>query len=298
MKKGVLLLAYGSPESLDDLEAYYTDIRGGRKPSPPALEELANRYKKIGGKSPLLEVTQAQARALQNALGDAYRVYIGMRHWKPFISQTVNEMVRDGIQKATAIVLAPHYSRLSVGQYIEHTRTALKSAVHPIDFHYVESWHRHPFFIDALKVKISAALSQFSAREKEELIVLFTAHSLPERILQWNDPYPEQLMQTGSILAEQLSLKRWRLAYQSAGRTPEPWLGPDLLQVLETLSKEGTNATLVCPIGFIADHLEILYDLDIDAKSKADRLGIHLERTESLNTSPLLIRTFADLCLV
>ncbi len=295
MKKGILLLSYGSPETLDDVAPYYTDIRGGRKPSDQALEELTERYRKIGGKSPLLEITQAQAAALRNLLGNQYAVYVGMKHWKPYIRQAVDQMATDNIKQAVALVLAPHYSQLSVGQYVESVEKVLETNSYSIQFQYVKSWHTHPLFIQLLKGKITAALNKFDPQEKEQCVVLFTAHSLPERILEWNDPYPAQLMETSAVVARDLALKRWQFAYQSAGRTSESWLGPDLLRSVEDLAKDRIPAILVCPIGFIADHLEVLYDIDIQAKSKARTLHVHLERTESLNSSPLLVQAFAEI---
>ena len=295
---GVLLMAYGSPETLDEVEAYYTQIRGGRKPSPKAVETLKARYRRIGGRSPLRQITCAQARQLERILNDdadgvQYRVYVGMRHWRPYIHEVIAQMAADGIERAVGLALAPHYSRLSVGAYIKAAEEALRE--HPLHIRFVESWHLQPLLIDAWAARVCRGLERFSPEERERLIVVFTAHSLPERILQWDDPYPRQLRETCGAVAERVGLgpKEWCLAYQSAGHTLEPWLGPDVLDVLEELAAQGTRAVLVCPIGFVADHLEVLYDIDVECRKKARQLGLHLERVDSLNDDPQFIRALA-----
>lgn len=295
---GVLLMAYGSPETLDDVEAYYTHIRGGR-PSSEAVEALKERYRRIGGRSPLLEISQAQAQALDRALNaeadDArYRVYAGMKHWRPYISDAIAEMTADEIQRAVGLALAPHYSRLSVGAYIEAAQEALKE--HRMRVRFVESWHLQPFFLEAWATRLRRGLERFSLEERERLVVVFTAHSLPERILQWDDPYPKQLRETCEAVARRaagLKPEKWRFAYQSAGHTPEPWLGPDVLEVLSELTAQGTRAVLVCPIGFVADHLEVLYDIDVECRERAQQLGLHLERTDLPNDDLTFIRALA-----
>lgn len=291
---GVLLMAYGSPETLDDIEAYYTHIRGGKKPSSEAIEELKERYRRIGGCSPLVKITHAQARALEEILNTAnanYRVYTGMRHWRPFIHETVKQMLADGIQKAVGLALAPHYSCMSVGAYIEAAQRALREIQGSIQMRFVESWHLHPLFLKALSEHVRLGLERFSPQERKHLMVIFTAHSLPERILHLNDPYPRQLRETCEAIAQALKLERWRFAYQSASHTPEPWLGPNLLDVLEDLNED--RAVLICPIGFVADHLEVLYDIDVECRKRAEQLGLHLERTDSLNDDPTFIRALA-----
>lgn len=297
--KGVLLMAYGSPETLDDVEEYFTHIRGGRKPSPEAVEELKERYRCIGGRSPLMEITQAQARALEQVLNadpdGTYRVYVGMKHWQPFIHETIERMAADGIERAAAIALAPHYSRMSVGAYIEAAQEALKA--HPLNVRFVESWHLQPTFIEAWTSRVRDALEKFGPEERDEVVVVFTAHSLPERILQWDDPYPRQLRETCEAVAGRVGLpnSRWKFAYQSASHTNEPWLGPDVLDVLDELAHQGAKSVLVCPIGFVADHLEVLYDIDVECREQAEELGLHLERTESLNDDPLFVRALAEI---
>lgn len=297
--RGVLLMAYGSPEALDDLEAYFTHIRGGRKPSSEAIEELKERYRRIGGRSPLGEITRAQAHALERMLNadssEKYRVYIGMKHWRPFIHEAIEQMAADGIERAVGLALAPHYSRMSVGAYIEAAREALKE--HPMEMRFVGSWHLQPSFLEAWASRIHEALERFRPEERDGVVVVFTAHGLPERILQWDDPYPRQLRETCEALAQRLRLPapRWRLAYQSAGHTCEPWLGPDMLDALDELAHQGVKSVLVCPIGSVADHLEILYGIDVECRERAERLGLHLERPESLNDDPLFIQALAEI---
>jgi ferrochelatase len=290
---GVLLMAYGSPETLDDVETYYTHIRGGRKPSPETVEELKERYRRIGGCSPLKQITCAQARRLEQILNDdadrvQYRVYVGMRHWRPYIREVIAQMAADGIQQAVGLALAPHYSCLSVGMYIKAAEEALQE--HPMRIRFVESWHLQPLLIDAWAARVRRGLERFSPEEQEQLTVVFTAHSLPKRIRQWDDPYPKQLHETCEAIASQVGLLRWRFAYQSTSHTPEPWLRPDVLDVLDELASQGTRAVLVCHIGFVADHLEVLYDIDVECRERAERLGLHLERTESLNDDPTFIQ--------
>lgn len=299
--KGVLLMAYGSPETLDDVEEYFTHIRGGRRPSPEAVEELRGRYRRIGGRSPLMEITQAQARALEQVLhadsdeDGTYRVYVGMKHWRPFLPEVIERMAQEGIERAVGLALAPHYSRMSVGAYIEAAQEALQA--HPILMRFVESWHLQPTFLEAWAARVRDALGRFGPEGREEAVVVFTAHSLPERILQWDDPYPRQLRETCQAIAQNVRLPgpRWRLAYQSASSTGEPWLGPDVLDVLDELARQGVKGVLVCPIGFVADHLEVLYDLDVECRERAEELGLRLERTESLNDDPLFIRALAEI---
>ena len=287
-------MAYGSPEMTDDIEAYYTDIRRGNPPTPSQLEELISRYNAIGG-SPLFRITIQQAENLQEELGTGYQVYIGMRHWKPWIIDAVEKMKQDGIERAIGIVMAPHYSFMSIEKYIGKVEEARDQLEYGLDIQFIKSWHNQPLFIEALQHKISKARKLFSDEEKGKLKVIFSAHSLPERILEQNDPYQDQLLETSRLVAEKCGITHWTFAYQSAGRTPEKWLGPDLLTVMNTVHSEGNDTVLVCPVGFVADHLEVLYDIDIEAQEKAKKTGMHLERTESLNADPLLAKMFAKL---
>ncbi|WP_213412955.1 ferrochelatase [Xylanibacillus composti] len=296
---GVLVMSYGTPESLDQIEPYYTHIRRGSPPSPEQLQELTDRYKAIvGGVFPLRENTNRQVQALEETLNasasDSVRFvcYQGLKHAAPFIEDGVKQMAADGIQRAVGIVLAPHYSVMSVGGYIKRAKEEAERA--GIELSCVQSYHLHPLLIEALAKRVEHALERFHSEDRNRVKVLFTAHSLPERILEMGDPYPEQLLATSRAVAERTQVSNWEFAWQSAGRTSVPWLGPDILDVLEKLHTEQVRAVLVCPVGFVSDHLEVLYDLDIEAKQTAKRLDMHLERTESLNTDPLYMQVLAD----
>ena len=295
---GVLLMAYGSPDSLDDVEAYYTHIRGGRRPAPEQVEALKERYRRIGGRSPLLEITKAQAWALKERLnadisGAPLRVYVGMKHWRPLIEEVIEQIAADGIQRVVTLALAPHYSRMSIGGYIQAVKEAQKKLATQLDITFVESWNAHPLFLRAVAEKVKEALQRFPDSIREQVPVIFTAHSLPKRILHENDPYPRELQETCEALVNTLHLTHWRFAYQSAGHTPEPWLGPDVKDVLIKFFEEGHRHLLVCPVGFVADHLEVLYDIDIECQELAKSKGIELKRTESLNASPTFIEALA-----
>jgi ferrochelatase len=293
---GVLLMAYGSPNSLDEVEAYYTDVRGGRPPTPQLLAELQERYRRVGGRTPLLDISRAQADGLQ-ALLDAeepgrFRVYLGMKHWHPYLAEAVERMRADGIREAVAVALAPHYSRMSIGGYISRVEEAQAGQAEPIRFSYVESWHDEPRFWQALVTQVREALDQkFTPEERGRVFVVFTAHSLPQRIREWDDPYERELRATAAGVAGLLGLgtDRWDFAFQSAGRTPEPWLGPEILGKIRELAERGERSILICPVGFIADHLEILYDIDIEAQDLARELGVHVERIAMLNDRPALV---------
>ena len=294
---GVLVMAYGTPDGPDDILPYYTDIRRGRPPSPELLEELKARYHAIGLYGRLTRITQAQAAGIDRLLnvvevgrmGPRYKAYVGMKHWKPRIADAVAAMVGDGIRRAVAVVMVPQGGRMSVGSYFEILDQALAGLPEPIQVMRVKDWHQEPDFLAALAERVEGALTSFPESPRETLDVVFTAHSLPERILTWNDPYPTHLREIGEAVAARARLGKVHFAYQSAGRTQDPWLGPDIRDVVRRLASEGARSVLVCPAGFVADHLEILYDLDIDLRRLADRLGVHLERTESLNDHPLLL---------
>ena len=297
---GVLLMAYGSPSRPEEVAPYYTHIRGGRPPSAELLEELQGRYAAIGGRSPLPEITERQASALErrlNAGGGSWRVYVGMRHWQPWIADAVRQMADDGIRRAVGLALAPHDSRMSAGAYIEAAERALE-ALEPErrpSVRYVRSWATHPLLADALARRLQAVLETVGG----EPVVLFTAHSLPERILSWDDPYPREVEATCRAIVERVGLEpgRWRIAYQSQGRTAEPWLGPTLESALQECAQSGARHVVVCPVGFVADHLEVLYDIDIEARALADTLGLRLERTPSLNDAPDFIEALADIVM-
>lgn len=296
----VLLMAYGSPNSENEVEEYLTDIRRGHRPGPEAVERLKERYRKIGGRSPLLDITIAQASALEKVLnseGVKARVYVGMKHWHPYIGEVVPRIAADGLSRIIGIVLAPHYSQISIGGYRQALDKAL-GASHQSQVDFVESWYDYPLFHRAVAERVTESLEHFPVSTGKKVEVLFTAHSLPERIIEQNDPYPKQLHDSCRAVADLLEIDHWSFAYQSAGQTGEKWLGPDILEALEKLSsrvKESGRNVLVVPIGFVADHLEILYDIDVEAQLFASAHGLNLKRTQSLNTNPTFIAALADL---
>lgn len=302
MKKGVLVMAYGTPASLDEVEAYYTDIRGGRTPSRELIDELTARYRAIGGRSPLLEITRAQAAGIQERLG-GIDSYVGQKHAAPSIPDAVRAMAADGVEEAVGLVLAPHYSDMSVGDYERRARATALEANWKGTFHMIPSWHVEPGFIDLLASRVQAAFASISEPIRPQTVVVFTAHSLPTTIVEAGDPYPEQLRATAQHVAIAAGLQNWQIGWQSAGRTSVPWLGPDLLEVMVDLAATGTPAIVVCPCGFVADHLEVLYDVDIEAAGLAMDLDIEMTRTASPNDDPAFLdvlasivdRAFADL---
>ena len=274
---GIIIMAYGTPAGPEQIEAYYTHIRHGRKPSPEQLADLQYRYQSIGGVSPLIKHTHDQINGIQAAL-DAispghFHTMLGMKHCAPFIEESVQALAQCGVQHIIGLVLAPHYSSMSVGEYIHRARSATPPT---IPFSAIESWHLAPGYLTYLKdqvLQVKARLLHEKGISEEKLEVIFTAHSLPTRILQMGDPYPAQLQETAQAVAEAANLQRWSIAWQSAGRTAEPWLGPSILEVLQDLPSRGVEGVVVCPAGFISDHLEILYDLDIEASQLARSLG-------------------------
>jgi protoporphyrin/coproporphyrin ferrochelatase len=286
-------MAYGTPRDLDDIEAYYTDIRHGRPPSPEALEELTARYRAIGGRSPLFEITKAQARGIGQQL-NGVPVYIGLKHSTPSIPDAVKQMAGDGVERAVGLVLAPHYSSMSIGDYARRAAAAAEEIGWSGKLEVIESWHLASGYIDLLVDRVHSAQKQLSREAREWSTVVFTAHSLPESVLQSGDPYAEQLAETASAVAGRGRIDRWRIGWQSAGRTSDPWIGPDILEVVEDLASHGERGVVVCPCGFVADHLEVLYDIDIEAKALADKLGIELVRTASPNDDSLFISVLAD----
>ena len=285
--KGVLLLAHGTPDRLDEMPEYLRRVRGGREPSAELIEEMRHNYAAIGGRSPLTDITRAQAAALQRALGDGTPVFVGMRNWRPFVDEALREAASAGVDDLVALPLAPQYSSLSVGKY----RGAVEqSRPEGMRVRFVESWHDHPGLLDAFAEKLRAARTPAAGDE-----VVFTAHSLPERVVREGDPYAGQVAATARGVAERAGLARYRQAYQSAGRTAEPWLGPSLETALAELADQGARRVLVAPIGFVCDHTEILFDIDVQARAFARARGITLARTESLNDSPVVIRALVEL---
>ncbi len=287
-------MAYGGPNSLEDVEPYLMDVRGYRPTSPEIIHEVRERYREIGGRSPIRERSEAQAAALQTALdagGLGFSVYVGMRHWKPFIKDTLADMSAAGIERAVGLVMAPHYSRLSIGAYYKRLQEAGSS----IQVAPVESWNLLPGYLEALAANVRAALERFPADERAGVPVIFSAHSLPERILTWGDPYPAQLRATVAALAELLPGREYTFAFQSAAISNEPWLGPDAGSLIAKYAAEGRKNILLAPIGFVCEHVEVLYDVDVVFKKQAAALGVRLERIEMLNTAPQMIAGLAGL---
>lgn len=295
---GVLIMAYGTPYTPEEILPYYTHIRRGKPPTPELLEELTSRYQAIGGLSQLNRITGEQAegtfRALQqfDAAFD-YRLYVANKHWRPWIPDTIQQMGRDGIKRAVALVLAPQGSKMSSGAYFDQVEKANAELAHPIAFANVFSWHMEPGFIAAEVEKMEEALTRFPDLPRDQIAVIFSCHSLPQRILEWGDPYPTHLREIGAAVAGRLGLTNVHYAYQSAGRTPEPWLGPDIREKVAEMAATGQKHFVISSVGFISDHLEVLFDLDIEMQQTARELGVSFVRTGMLNDHPLLLRALA-----
>jgi ferrochelatase len=294
---GVLVMAYGAPASLDEIAGYLADIRHGRPTPSTVLEEITGNYRAIGGRSPLLEVTRRQVDALAAMLGNGYRCYLGMRHWSPWIEDVVGEMADDGIDRAVSLVLAPHFSALSVARYQQKIADGLELYRARTGFDHVPSYHDAPGLIEAFAARVEEGLGRWPDAGRGKVHVVFTAHSLPERVLASGDPYEEQCLETARLVADQAGLagRRWSWAYQSAGRTPEPWAGPDLGEHLVSLAEQGVRDVVVVPVGFVSDHVEILFDIDVRAAAIARGHGMRLERPPALNDDPVFIDTLAGL---
>lgn len=297
----ILLMAMGGPDSLESVEPFLLDVRGGRPTPPELVEEIRERYRATGGKSPAIGITQDVAKKLEQRLNDAggeqYRVYVGLRHWHPFIKETYAELLGDEPEHIIGLCLAPQQSSLSTGAYrkkVEEARSALHS-ICPVS--YVGSWHRHPGLIAAIVENIHQALLKFPAGVRATVPVLFTAHSLPERIVAMNDPYPDEVKGTVEAVTEQLDDRPTFFAYQSQSRSGEAWLGPTVESVVEKLAQDGRRHVLVAPIGFLCDHVETLYDIDIELKHFAAGRGLQLERITMLNDSAALIETLTSVLL-
>ncbi|MFZ9817650.1 MAG: ferrochelatase [Ilumatobacteraceae bacterium] len=294
-KIGVLLMAYGTPRSQEEILPYYTDIRRGRAPTPELLAELTARYDAIGGISPLAQRTESQRDELQRQLDaiepNRYSVRLGLKHAHPMIEEAVADFARDGFTYLVALVLAPHYSSYSIGQYVGRAREA--ATPHGITVSGIDSWATEPAFVDFLARDMKARLDSMPSDTR----VLFTAHSLPQRIIDGGDPYPTELRATAEAVAARVGLRegdQWSIAWQSAGRTPEPWIGPDILAVIdECADARTTSAVLVSACGFVADHLEVLYDLDIEAKAHAAQRGLAFDRTACVNDDTEVLRALA-----
>lgn len=299
-RTAVLLMAYGTPRTKEEILPYYTDIRRGRPPTDEQLNDLTSRYDAIGGLSPLKQLTEAQQAALQSALDrrapGEYTVFLGLKHATPFIEEAVEHIAVEGFSSIVALVLAPHYSSFSIGQYVDRATRAAEP--HGITVRAVTSWATEPAFVSFLADDMKRKLAAMPERTK----VLFTAHSLPQRIIDAGDPYPDELRSTAEAVAEKVGLARWSqwsIAWQSAGRTPEPWIGPDILAVIDEVAAtrstdEPVDGVLVCACGFVADHLEVLFDLDIEAAQHAYARGLAFARTACVNDNEQVIAALAE----
>jgi len=291
MTTGVLLMAHGTPASAAEIEPFYTRIRRGRPPEPAQLAELEGRYRAIGGVSPLAERTRAQVGAVRAALEQRapgrYVVGFGAKHTDPLIEDAAAALASGGLERVLGLVLTPHGSSMGSQEYLDRAAAALATT----RFVPIDPWYGEPGFVTLLAARVAVALDARPGR----CAVVFTAHSLPERVREAGDTYPEQVAESARLVADAARLSRWGVAWQSAGRTPEPWLGPDVRDEVRRLAVEGgTDGIIVCPIGFVADHLEVLYDLDVEVAAVASECGIGFARTASLNDDPAFVSVLAD----
>lgn len=299
---GLLVMAYGTPYKEEDIERYYTHIRHGRRPSDEMLEDLKGRYEAIGGLSPLAETTNNQAKALQNHLNEIqdeieFKLYIGLKHIEPFIEDAVKQMHDDGIEEALSIVLAPHFSTFSIQSYNGRAKEEAEK-LGGLTIKSVESWYKEPKFIQYWVEKVKATFEGMPEEEKNAAALIVSAHSLPEKILELGDPYPNQLKETAELIAQGAGVSNYYLGWQSAGNTPEPWLGPDVQDLTRELYEEHHfKAFVYTPVGFVAEHLEVLYDNDYECKVITEELGVSYYRPEMPNTDPVFIDAMATVLL-
>jgi protoporphyrin/coproporphyrin ferrochelatase len=301
-KMGLLMMAYGTPNKLEDLERYYTHIRHGRKPTPEMIEDLRNRYEAIGGISPLAKITLEQGKKLEEYLNQVqdefeFKMYLGLKHIEPFIEDAVKQMNEDGIEEAVSLVLAPHFSTFSVKSYNGRASDEAENLGGP-KITAIESWYNEPKFISYWANKLKQIYQQMPVEEKDHAMLIVSAHSLPEKILQFGDPYPNQLQETADLIAEQAGIEKYAIGWQSAGNTPEPWLGPDVQDLTRSLAKEYQyKAFVYAPVGFVSDHLEVLYDNDYECKAVTDEIGASYYRPEMPNAQDEFIDILSTVIL-
>lgn len=294
---GVLVMAHGTPASLDELESFVTELRHGRPADPELLAELARRYESIGGTSPLAQRTRWHAESLARALDETdpgrFTVELGYKFAPPRIEDAVGALCARGVDRVIGVVLAPHYSKMSVGDYARRAQDAGACCDPPLEVSTVPKWHLAPGFVPLMAERVRNAIDEIPAKERSTSVVVFTAHSLPERILESADPYPDQLRESADAIAAAADVEHYLVAWQSAGRSAESWLGPDILQVVEDVSSAGITDVIVCPVGFVSEHLEVLYDLDVEAKAVAKAAGVELRRTPMLDGDERLSKVLA-----
>ena len=293
----VLVMAYGGPDRIEDVEPYLLDVRGGRPLPPPAAAEIKRRYELIGGRSPILEHTRAQADGIQRALDSQevnLQVYVGMRHWHPTLDEAAATLATAGVHRVVGLVMAPHYSRMSIELYFEKLSRAMEGVGASIEVEPIDSWKDDPGYLAVVDERIRDGLSRFPGETAEGVDLIFTAHSLPERILTWKDPYPQELQVTYDALRAQFPGHASHFAYQSAAMTPEPWLGPDVKRLIDERLQAGQRDFLIVPIGFVSEHVEILYDIDIDLRQRAEAGGGRLERIEMPGADPRMMASLAS----
>jgi protoporphyrin/coproporphyrin ferrochelatase len=293
----LLIMAYGGPDKLEDVRPYLLDVRHHRPTSEEIFREIEERYEQIGGRSPILELTQAQADGIENALneqspdGERWKVWLGMRHWHPYIAQTMGEMKDAGVERVVTLVMAPHYSAMSIGAY----NKAVEAAETGIEVVAIDRWNLLPGYLDALEERINDALQKFPEDVRNEVPIIFTAHSLPERIREMNDPYEKDLQETFEAMKARFPGHPAHWAYQSAAMTKDPWLGPDASEVIDEIHAAGGKHVLICPVGFVCEHVEILFDIDVEFMEQANELGMQLERITMVNDHPKMMTALAGL---
>lgn len=290
---GVLLLAHGAPDKLEDVPEFLLHVRGGRKLPDAAIQEVIRRYALIGGGSPLLRLTNLQAEALARVLGRF--VYVGMRNWKPFIAETVQRLADDNLEQVVVLCLAPQNSRTSIGLYRKHLYEAIEKFAPHLSLDFIENWHDHPGLIAAYREKISQALERAEAEASGAVPVVFTAHSVPTSSIADGDPYERQVRETAALVAKAMGLREYRVAFQSRGMTAEPWIGPTVESQIDELATAGFRNALLAPVGFVSDHVEILYDIDVLFRDYGRSKGVRVVRSESLNDSPVFIQALASI---
>ena len=295
--KALLLLAFGGPRSLDEVEPFLARLFRGKKPSSEQLERVKERYRLIGGRSPLPEITLKQAKALEDSLnseGYRFTCYVGMRYGHPLIEETLKEILRDGIREVIALPMAPFRSSASTGAYVEEVGHIKKNIGEKIEISFVVGWHLHPLFLEAIQEKIEEGLTQFTPEERKKVHLIFSAHSLPKSLVE-NEPYVQDMEESVREVVKKLKPLPWHIAFQSRGMGPEEWLGPDVESVLTELSQHNVREVLIVPIGFVADHIEVLYDIDVLYQRKAESMGMVLKRTKSLNFSEKFIEALSKI---